>query len=269
MTKGGEDGASVEPVAKPAAQHENAANPAVRACSVPQGQAAGRAAHAPQPSNVFPAQQQMPPRQAPRPAAQAAPWGPSPAMMQQRMQMPPASAGAPRMHAAFGMQPGIARGMPQQAAPPRQAPPTADPNSAAAWTQHSTPEGHVYFHNSVREPAVATAAPAPLTAPAVPPCRACPRAQVTGQSTYDKPDALKSRAERALPACPWQEFTSPQGRPYFYDSRTQTSVWEEPAELKVRLLAACLAERHSAPCNPHAHASLSPSAPAAPNRRSS
>jgi hypothetical protein len=57
--------------------------------------------------------------------------------------------------------------------------------------------------------------------------------QVTGVSQYDKPDELKSEAEKALPPCPWQEFTNAQvGRVYYHNKVTKESVWEEPQELR-------------------------------------
>ena len=43
----------------------------------------------------------------------------------------------------------------------------------------------------------------------------CVGGQATGVSQYDKPDELKTEAEKALPPCPWQEFPNPAtGRMY-------------------------------------------------------
>ena len=70
------------------------------------------------------------------------------------------------------------------------------------------------------------------------------RGQATGVSTYDKPDELKSEAEKALPPCPWQEFPNPAtGRQYYYNKNTKESVWEEPAELRDYKLKLAALER--------------------------
>eukprot|EP00940_MAST-03C_sp_MAST-3C-sp2_P002251 g2251.t1 len=54
----------------------------------------------------------------------------------------------------------------------------------------------------------------------------------TQESTYEKPDALKNNAERALPRCDWDIHHAPDGRPYYSHKVTRQSVWEEPAEYK-------------------------------------
>ena len=55
---------------------------------------------------------------------------------------------------------------------------------------------------------------------------------ITGETTYEKPDALKSEAEKSLPPCPWNEHVAADGRVYYYNSQTKASVWEEPIELR-------------------------------------
>ncbi|KAJ3034790.1 hypothetical protein HDV00_004652 [Rhizophlyctis rosea] len=71
---------------------------------------------------------------------------------------------------------------------------------------------------------------------------------VTNQSTWDKPDELKSPAEKALAACVWKEATAGDGRKYYYNAggdsslhvdyptfltsptETKATVWEMPRE---------------------------------------
>ncbi|KAM7455220.1 hypothetical protein BLSTO_04025 [Blastocystis sp. subtype 1] len=74
---------------------------------------------------------------------------------------------------------------------------------ASNWSVYKTPEGVEYYYN-----------------------------QRTRATTYEKPDELKSEAERALKPCPWKEFKTADGRLYWNNSVTQVSVWEEPEELK-------------------------------------
>ena len=35
-----------------------------------------------------------------------------------------------------------------------------------------------------------------------------------------------------MPMCDWSEHTSPDGKKYFYNAKTQESVWEKPKELE-------------------------------------
>lgn len=68
--------------------------------------------------------------------------------------------------------------------------------------------------------------------------------KLTRVTTYNKPDELKSEAERALKvcvllfniitqSCPWKEYKTNQGRTYWHNQITQVSVWEEPEELRL------------------------------------
>ena len=75
--------------------------------------------------------------------------------------------------------------------------PTQDPSN---WKEFADKTGRPYFH-----------------------CK------VTNSTTYEKPDCLKSRAEKTLPPCKWKEYPMADGRKYFSDG--ERSVWEEPPEL--------------------------------------
>lgn len=41
-----------------------------------------------------------------------------------------------------------------------------------------------------------------------------------------------SEAAKPEVQCDWKEFTSPDGRKYYYNRVTKTSVWQMPEELK-------------------------------------
>eukprot|EP01138_Halocafeteria_seosinensis_P001367 gb/GECG01001403.1/.p1 GENE.gb/GECG01001403.1/~~gb/GECG01001403.1/.p1 ORF type:complete len:927 (+),score=183.12 gb/GECG01001403.1/:1-2781(+) len=56
--------------------------------------------------------------------------------------------------------------------------------------------------------------------------------QMTQETTYHKPDELKTEAEKSLPACSWEEHKTADGKPFFYNRTTSESVWTEPEALK-------------------------------------
>lgn len=70
------------------------------------------------------------------------------------------------------------------------------------WTEHKAPDGRTYYYNAA-----------------------------TRQSSWEKPDALKSTAELQLSKCPWKEYTSDAGKTYFHNVETKESVWTIPPEL--------------------------------------
>ncbi|XP_060108588.1 pre-mRNA-processing factor 40 homolog B [Heteronotia binoei] len=89
--------------------------------------------------------------------------------------------------------------------------PVADPSSATvtqaapvkpAWSEHRAPDGRIYYYNSE-----------------------------TKQSSWEKPDELKSKAELLLSRCPWREYRSETGKPYYYNSQSKESRWTRPREL--------------------------------------
>ncbi|XP_006888191.1 PREDICTED: pre-mRNA-processing factor 40 homolog A-like, partial [Elephantulus edwardii] len=71
------------------------------------------------------------------------------------------------------------------------------------WTEHKLPDGRTYYYNIE-----------------------------TKQSTWEKPDDLKSPAEQLLPKCPWKEYKSDSGKSYYYNSQTKESRWIKPKELE-------------------------------------
>ncbi|XP_067405533.1 pre-mRNA-processing factor 40 homolog A isoform X2 [Emydura macquarii macquarii] len=71
------------------------------------------------------------------------------------------------------------------------------------WTEHKSPDGRTYYYNTE-----------------------------TKQSTWEKPDDLKTPAEQMLSKCPWKEYKSDSGKPYYYNSQTKESRWAKPKELE-------------------------------------
>jgi pre-mRNA-processing factor 40 len=71
--------------------------------------------------------------------------------------------------------------------------------SPSKWTEHKAPDGRTYYYNSA-----------------------------TRKSSWEKPDALKSAAERLLSQCPWKEYVADNGKVYFHHTTTKESVWTIP-----------------------------------------
>mmetsp|Transcript_66980 Transcript_66980/g.160456 ORF Transcript_66980/g.160456 Transcript_66980/m.160456 type:complete len:583 (-) Transcript_66980:105-1853(-) len=75
-------------------------------------------------------------------------------------------------------------------------------DEAGSWTEHTHSDGRRYYYN-----------------------------RVTKQSSWDKPDALKSPEER-MNNTVWKEYKAADGRDYYFNTVTKQSVWEMPIELK-------------------------------------
>ncbi|XP_054834280.1 pre-mRNA-processing factor 40 homolog B isoform X1 [Eublepharis macularius] len=71
-----------------------------------------------------------------------------------------------------------------------------------SWSEHRAPDGRIYYYNSE-----------------------------TKQSSWEKPDDLKSKAELLLSRCPWREYRSETGKPYYYNAQSKESRWTRPREL--------------------------------------
>ncbi|KAK9876064.1 hypothetical protein WA026_011173 [Henosepilachna vigintioctopunctata] len=79
--------------------------------------------------------------------------------------------------------------------------PAANPSDQ--WTEHKAPDGRTYYYNSV-----------------------------TKQSSWQKPDQLKSPTELMLSQCPWKEYTADNGKIYYHNINTKESRWVIPPELE-------------------------------------
>ncbi|EFP09426.1 hypothetical protein CRE_25576 [Caenorhabditis remanei] len=84
-----------------------------------------------------------------------------------------------------------------------------DSNSSPAdsdWSEHKHTDGRIYYHN-----------------------------KITKQSSWVKPDALKTPQERSASAQQqqpqqgqWKEFVTQDGRPYYYNTVTKKTQWVKP-----------------------------------------
>uniref|UniRef100_A0A8C2UDY6 Pre-mRNA-processing factor 40 homolog A n=1 Tax=Coturnix japonica TaxID=93934 RepID=A0A8C2UDY6_COTJA len=96
--------------------------------------------------------------------------------------------------------PPVPHSMMPQMMPPMGGPPMGQKST---WTEHKSPDGRTYYYNTE-----------------------------TKQSTWEKPDDLKTPAEQLLSKCPWKEYKSDSGKPYYYNSQTKESRWAKPKELE-------------------------------------
>ncbi|XP_074835620.1 pre-mRNA-processing factor 40 homolog B isoform X2 [Carettochelys insculpta] len=113
-------------------------------------------------------------------------------------------------------------------------PPAQDaPRKKPPWSEHRAPDGRTYYYN----------------------CN-------SKQSTWEKPDELKSKAELLLSQCPWREYKSDTGKSYYYNSQSKESRWTKPRDLDE--LEALIAEEEAGkqPETPSAPSSPSPSSAA-------
>ncbi|VDK67227.1 unnamed protein product [Onchocerca ochengi] len=70
------------------------------------------------------------------------------------------------------------------------------------WSEHTASDGRVYYYN-----------------------------KVTKQSSWQKPDELKTPEEKKLAAAKlWREYKTPEGRPYYYNIETKETTWVCPKD---------------------------------------
>ncbi|CAK1540472.1 unnamed protein product [Leptosia nina] len=138
----------------------------------------------------------MPP---PMPPSVAMP--PVPGMPANMAAIPP-PLGFPPMMAPFTMPPpGFPTFKSELTAPAPEISPMT--NQSSPWSEHKAPDGRTYYYNSI-----------------------------TKQSLWEKPDDLKTPAEKLLSACVWKEYTTDAGRVYYHNIETKESSWVIPKELQ-------------------------------------
>ncbi|XP_059050039.1 pre-mRNA-processing factor 40 homolog A isoform X1 [Achroia grisella] len=114
----------------------------------------------------------------------------------------PPPMGYPPMIPPFSMPPpGFPSFKPDLSAPAPEIAPMA--NQTSPWSEHKAPDGRTYYYNSV-----------------------------TKQSLWEKPDDLKTPAEKLLSSCVWKEYTTDAGRVYYHNIETKESSWVIPKELQ-------------------------------------
>ncbi|XP_072265713.1 pre-mRNA-processing factor 40 homolog B isoform X3 [Pyxicephalus adspersus] len=84
-----------------------------------------------------------------------------------------------------------------------QSPSQDIPKKKSLWTEHKAPDGRTYYYNTE-----------------------------TKQSTWEKPDELKSKTELLFSQCNWKEYKSDTGKSYYYNSQTKESRWTKPKDLE-------------------------------------
>ncbi|XP_066543076.1 pre-mRNA-processing factor 40 homolog A isoform X2 [Hoplias malabaricus] len=164
----------------------------------------------------MPPMAQRPPNMAPMPPGMMPPMMPpmgGPPIAQMPGMMPPMMPGMmmpPRMPAATmqptgppGVSPVDNAAAPGTTSTTNDSPSDDQPKKKSVWTEHKSLDGKTYYYNTE-----------------------------TKQSTWEKPDELKSPAEQMLSKCPWKEYKSDTGKPYYYNSQTKESRWTKPKELE-------------------------------------
>lgn len=91
---------------------------------------------------------------------------------------------------------------------------------SSLWTEHKAADGRLYWNNTQ-----------------------------TRVSVWERPDELKSPAERALAATPWKEYQTAEGKKYWFHSQTKQTVWELPPEVKAAVDQAVAAAGSPAQAN--------------------
>ncbi|CAB3223600.1 unnamed protein product [Arctia plantaginis] len=126
---------------------------------------------------------------------------PVPGMPPNMTGLPPPMAYPPIISPFSMPPPGFPAFKPDLTAPAPDIAPMA--NQSSPWSEHKAPDGRTYYYNSV-----------------------------TKQSLWEKPDDLKTPAEKLLSACVWKEYTTDAGRLYFHNIETKESSWIIPKELQ-------------------------------------
>ncbi|KAJ0175611.1 hypothetical protein K1T71_008770 [Dendrolimus kikuchii] len=137
----------------------------------------------------------------PPPIPPAVSMPPVPGLPPNMATLPPPM-GFPPMLPPFTMPPpGFPAFKPELNAPAPEVLPLA--NQSSPWSEHRAPDGRTYYYNSV-----------------------------TKQSLWEKPDDLKTPAEKLLSSCVWKEYTTDAGRVYYHNIETKESSWIIPKEMQ-------------------------------------
>src|SRR2546430_2431604 len=98
-------------------------------------------------------------------------------------------------------------------------------DAASAWQEFRHNDGRLYYYNSVTK-ATQWTKPPELMNPT----------EVSLLNAFSIVSSLTT-SQRALLNQPWKEYTAQGGRKYWYNEKTQKSVWEMPEEFKDALAA--------------------------------
>ncbi|EFP76573.2 uncharacterized protein PGTG_02034 [Puccinia graminis f. sp. tritici CRL 75-36-700-3] len=106
---------------------------------------------------------------------------------------------------------------------------------ASAWTEHRSPTGRLYWFNAQ-----------------------------TGTSSWERPEALKTPAERALASTPWKEYQTAEGRKYWHHTTTKETTWTLPDAVREAIEKAAASAPPPAPPASSQPVSSAPGPPPAP-----
>ncbi len=93
----------------------------------------------------------------------------------------------------------------------------------AAWQEHRTPDGRVYYFNPLTKVTQWTK-PEDLMSSAEVRLLCCRWKEKEQSGCAD----LRRGIQRALANQPWKEYTAEGGRKYWYNTETKQSSWEMP-----------------------------------------
>lgn len=71
--------------------------------------------------------------------------------------------------------------------------------------------------------------------------------RLTNQTTWEKPEALKTPSEIRLAKITWKEYSTPEGRKYWHNNETGESVWTMPEAYKEALSGPAKPARYCLP----------------------
>ncbi|WAR53206.1 hypothetical protein PtB15_2B637 [Puccinia triticina] len=108
---------------------------------------------------------------------------------------------------------------------------------ASTWTEHRSPTGRLYWFNAQ-----------------------------TGTSSWERPEALKTPAERALAATPWKEYQTAEGRKYWHHTVTKETTWTLPDAVREVIEKAAASAPPPAPPASSQPVSSAPGPPPAPKQ---
>ncbi|PLW16854.1 hypothetical protein PCANC_09451 [Puccinia coronata f. sp. avenae] len=106
---------------------------------------------------------------------------------------------------------------------------------ATIWTEHRSPTGRLYWFNVQ-----------------------------TGTSSWERPEALKTPAERALASTPWKEYQTAEGRKYWHHTVTKETTWTLPEAVREAIEKAAASAPPPTPPAPSQPTSSAPGPPPAP-----
>lgn len=89
------------------------------------------------------------------------------------------------------------------------------PGPPGLWNEAKNAEGRVYYYNTITK-ATQWTKPLELMTPA--------EVSMTLYTIM----LTANEVQRALANQPWQEFKTPEGRPYWYNKETKQSSWQMP-----------------------------------------